>query len=87
MNCWTPVRKPTAAPTRWGCDMRRIQLNTTAPFGACLLAKPRKRPMARYRRDEAPFAAVVELTINALAYGALISFGLLMWDQRHLFLA
>ena len=67
--------------------MRRIQLNTTAPFGACLLAKPRKRPMARYRRDEAPFAAVVELTINALAYGALISFGLLMWDQRHLFRA
>jgi hypothetical protein len=43
--------------------------------------------MARYRRDDAPFAAVVELAISALAYGGLISFGFLMWDQRHLFLA
>jgi hypothetical protein len=67
--------------------MRRTRLNTAAPFGACLMAKPRKRPMARYKRDDAPFAAVVELCLSALAYGGLISFGLLMWDQRHLFLA
>jgi hypothetical protein len=67
--------------------MRRTRLNTAAPFGACLMAKPRKRPMARYKRDDAPFAAVVELVISALAYGALISFSLAVWDQRHLFLA
>jgi len=66
--------------------MRRTRLNTTAPFGACLLAQPRKRPMARYKRDDAPFSAVVELAISALAYGALISFSLAIWDQRDLFL-
>jgi len=66
--------------------MRRVRLNTTAPFGACLLARPRKRPMARYKRDDAPFAAVVELVISTLAYGALISFSLAIWDQRNLFL-
>ena len=41
--------------------MRRTRINSAAPFGACLLAKPRKRPMAKYKRDEAPFAAAVEL--------------------------
>jgi len=67
--------------------MRRTRLNNkTAPFGACLLARPRKRPMARYKRDDAPFAAVVELCLSALAYGALISFSLAIWDQRNLFL-
>jgi hypothetical protein len=66
--------------------MRRTRLNTNQPFGACLMAKPRKRPMARYKRDDAPFAAVVELVISALAYGALISFSLAIWDQRNLFL-
>jgi hypothetical protein len=42
--------------------------------------------MARYKRDDAPFSAVVELAISALAYGALISFSLAIWDQRNLFL-
>ena len=67
--------------------MRRTRINSAAPFGACLLAKPRKRPMAKYKRDEAPFAAAVELVISALAYGALIFFSLAIWDHRDLFLA